>query len=249
MISPGVPSRRTALVAATVVVVLAGVLAGRFLGRPEDAAVGLGPCTDPVFTTSADVGWTSNGFSVDQNMWNNAAGTQTLHVCSHRSWYVTATQPDTPSVKVYPNVHRDFDEPRIDSLSQLRSGYGSAGPGRGVYEYAYDIWLNGVVTPGSTEIMIWTDNHGNTLHVPWRGTFSSRGRSYAVWRAGHFIAFVGPDTSSGDVDLLAFFRYVVARGWMAAESTLSQVDFGVEICSTDNSRAEFGVTDFSLVAR
>ena len=33
-----------------------------------------------------------------------------------------------------------------------------AGPGTGIYDIAYDIWLNGV--PGNREIMIWTENHG-----------------------------------------------------------------------------------------
>ena len=35
-------------------------------------------------------------------------------------------------------------------------------PGTGIYEDAYDIWLNGLATSGSTEVMIWTQNNGQT---------------------------------------------------------------------------------------
>jgi hypothetical protein len=106
-----------------------------------------------------------------------------------------------------------------------------------------------VATPGSTEIMVWTDHHGNTPSGPQRGTFTSGGLTYRVYRGGRFIAFLGPNRSAGEVDLLGFFRYAVARGWLGSSATVGQIDFGVEICSTEGAALAYTVTDFSLVAR
>jgi hypothetical protein len=208
-----------------------------------------GLCTDPVFTTSQDRTWKDGGFVVDQDMWNNQGGTQTLRACAYHSWTVTAVQPDTPDVNAYPNVHRDFDSPSLTSFSRISSTFGSMAPTSGRYDFAYDVWLNGVASPGSTEIMVWTDNQGNEPGVPQQGTFTSRGLRYTVYRGGSYIAFLGPDRKAGEIDLMAFFRYAVMRGWIPADSTIGQIDFGVEICSTGGRPLEFGVTDFSLTTR
>lgn len=221
------------------------------LVRDSDAVrrdVVAGSCADPVLTTSRDREWSDGGFVVDQDMWNNHGGTQTLRACSYRSWSVTATQPDTPDVNAYPNVHRDFDAPSLTSFTDISSRFASVGPGSGTYNFAYDVWLNGVATDGSTEIMVWTDTHGNEPHVPQRGTFTSRGIRYTVYRGGSYIAFLGPDRTAGEVDLLSFFQYAVDRGWIPPDSTIGQIDYGVEICSTDGRPLDFAVTDFALTA-
>lgn len=206
-------------------------------------------CTEPVFTTSRNVTWDDDGFVVDQDMWNNHGGTQTLRACSYRSWSVTADQPDTADVNAYPNVHRDFDAPRLSSFTEITSRFASVGPRSGTYNFAYDVWLNGVATRGSTEIMIWTDTHGAEPQVPRRGRFTSAGVRYAVYRGGRYIAFLGPDRAAGQLDLLAFFRYAVDRGWLRPDSTIGQIDYGVEIRSTGGRPLDFAVTDFALTAR
>jgi hypothetical protein len=50
------------------------------------------------------------------------------------------------------------------------------------------------------------------------------------------------------VNLLAFFNYVIAKGWIPSTSTLGAVDYGVELVSTGGTDAVFAVTDFSLTA-
>jgi hypothetical protein len=109
--------------------------------------------------------------------------------------------------------------------------------------------MDGVATDGSTEIMVWTDNHGNAPNVPQQGVFVSRGIRYTVYRAGHYIAFVGANRDAGEVDMLDFFRYAVRRGWLRQTSTVGQIDYGVEICSTGGRPLEFAVTDFALTTR
>lgn len=236
------------LAASAVLLLLA---APRLVGdhRAGPPAAGAGSCEHPVLTTSADRTWDDAGFVVDQDMWNNHGGRQTLQACSFRSWVVTATQPDTVDVNTYPNVHRDFAEPSLSSFSAVTSRFASHGPGAGTYEFAYDVWLNGVAGPGSSEVMIWTDNHGNQPNGGQQGVFTSHGIRYTAYRSGRYMAFLAPNRDHGRVDLLAFFRYAVSRGWLPASSTIGQIDFGVEICSTGDRPLDFAVTDFSLTAR
>ena len=235
-------------------IVSSAVLALLIVSRARDGgsdgrdAVARG-CAEPVLTTSRNRTWNDGGFVVDQDMWNNHGGTQTLQACSYRSWSVTATQPEGPDVNAYPNVHRDFDEPSLESFTDISSRFASVGPGRGSYNFAYDVWLDGVATESSTEIMVWTDTRGAEPGVRRRGTFTSDGVRYAVYRGGRYIAFLGPDRAAGRVALLEFFRYAVARGWLRSDSTIGQIDYGVEIRSTNGRPLDFAVTDFSLTTR
>jgi hypothetical protein len=235
------------LVAGAVVAVL--LVARLTHDTPADPAGNPWRCTDPVLTTSRNRTWEDGGFVVDQDMWNNHGGTQILRACSYHSWSVTATQPDTPDVNAYPNVHRDLDAPSLSSFSEITSRFASVGPGTGTYNFAYDVWLNGVATDGSTEIMIWTDTHGAEPHVAQHGELTSRGVRYTVYRGGRYIAFLGPNRAAGRVDLLSFFRYAVRRGWLRPDSTVGPIDYGVEIRSTGGRPLDFAVTDFALTTR
>ena len=74
------------------------------------------------------------------------------------------------AVKTYPNVHKDYhnwstgNEPRLSSFATIRSSWAARTPHVGIYNAAYDIWLNGV--PGNREVMIWTDNYRQTPAGP-----------------------------------------------------------------------------------
>jgi hypothetical protein len=243
------PVRRIIVAGAAILLVAVGFVVVRSQGTDHvDTDAVSGACTAPSFTTSAkQTVWHNGGYRVEPDMWNSTVGTQTLRACSYRSWYVTASQPDTPSVKVYPDVNLELHGARLDTFSQITSRYGSHGPGTGVYEYAYDIWLNGIADEHSTEIMIWTDTHGNVLHVPQRGTFTSRARTYSAYRAGRFIAYVDTaNSSSGELDLRSFFYHAISRGWLPTSARIRRIEFGVEICSTGGVPMDFGVTDFSV---
>jgi hypothetical protein len=54
--------------------------------------------------------------------------------------------------------------------------------------------------------------------------------------------------ASGTVDLLAMFNWMITQGWIASSSTLDQIDFGFEICSTSGRSATFSVDAFSITA-
>jgi hypothetical protein len=220
-------------------------------------------CTSPVFRTSdSNGGWSEGGYYVHNNMWNISkypSLKETLEACSHSSWNVTATADDNAhngEVKTYPNVHKDFEgsgaygEPAWSSFKAMRSTFAAQGPGVGIYNIAYDIWMNGV--PGNREIMIWTENHGQRP----AGDIVASGVSFSgitwdVWATGDngYLAFTPKSTlPSGSLDLKAMIDYLVAHGRVPASSTLGQVCFGVEVVSTDGKPATFHFTDFSLTS-
>lgn len=203
-------------------------------------------------TSDPSGGWSDGGYYVHNNMWNaaNYPVTETLYACAYNNWYVVATMNNDSgdgAVKTYPNVHEDFNDPAISSFQSITSTFAETSPHVGIYDVAYDIWINGVASPGSTEIMIWTENYKQVPSGSVQATQSFGGRSYKVWKSGSYIAFV-PDTpfTSGSLDLLEIFNWVMTQGWMPASSTLGQIDFGVEIVSTDNAPATFTFTDFSI---
>lgn len=224
-------------------------------GGTTAAAPRYGSCTNPSFTTSSPTGgWSTGDYYLYNNMWNVSgySVTQTLYACSYSDWYVVANMNNSRgdgAVKTYPNVHRDFSEPAISSLHSVTSTFGTSGGGAGIYEYAYDIWLNGVATSGSTEVMIWTSNHGQVPLGSVQAHVTLGGQSYAVWRQGSYVAFVADsNVTSGSVDLLSVFNWIIGKGWIPASSTLGQVDYGVELVSTDSAPETFAITDFSVTA-
>lgn len=218
-------------------------------------------CTSPVFTTSTpDDGYSDSAYYLHNNMWNAGGYTvsQTLQVCSYNSWTVTATADNTAhdgAVKTYPNTHKDYhdwgsgNEPLLSSFSYITSTFGLISPHVGIYNVAYDIWLNGVASDGSTEIMIWTENYNQYPGGSFTTSVTLGGRNFDVWKSGDngYIAFVpGGIETSGAIDLLQLFNWVIAQGWMPPTTTLGQICYGIEIVSTNGAPASFYCTDFSI---
>ena len=69
-----------------------------------------------------------------------------------------------------------------------------------------------------------------------------------MWsRESRYIAFVPlANFTSGTLDLLQIMRWAMAQGWLATNSTLNQICFGVEIVSTDDADDTFKVTASSI---
>ena len=207
----------------------------------------------PLNPSNPQDGITLGGFYVDTDTWNAASYpvSQTLYVCDYDNWYVVAKMDDAAhdgAVKTYPNVHKDFSgAPALSSFAAISSSFAHAGPHVGVYEFAYDMWLNGVAASGSTEVMIWTDNFKQVPSGSVQETVSFDGQSYQVYKSGSYIAFVAANNvTSGTVNLLAFFNHLIAKGWIPSTSTLGAIDYGVELVSTSAMDATFAVTGFSL---
>jgi hypothetical protein len=210
-------------------------------------------CTSPVFTTSdPNGGWSTEGYYVHNNMWNTSAnpGPETLYACSYHSWYVVSNQTNSAgAVKTYPNVHKDYNNVPISSFNTITSTFAAVSPHVGIYNVSFDIWMNGVATAGSTELMIWTENYNQVPAGSKTATVTFGGRTFDVWKTSdsHYIAFVPTVVmTSGTLDILEIFKWTMSRGWLAANSTLGQLDFGVEIVSTNGANATFYFNDFSI---
>jgi hypothetical protein len=213
-----------------------------------------GSCQHPVFTTSDPQGGSTLGaYYIANDMWNasNYSVSQTMHACSAANWYVIATMNNDNgdgAVKTFPNAHMDFGAaPAIGTFHSVSSSFTQPTNPGGIYEYAYDIWINGIASSGSTEVMIWTDNHGQRPAGSVVATATIGGQGFQVWKNGNYIAFAADqNVDSGTVNLLRFFDFVIGKGWLASSATLNQVDYGIELVSTSGVPETFSVTNFSV---
>jgi hypothetical protein len=221
------------------------------------AVSGTSTCTHPQFVSSAQFGmWNLAPYFVYNNMWgvSGYSVSQTIYACSYSNWYVTATMNNDSgngAVKTYPDSQKDFSEPKISSLNSVTSTFAETSPNTGIYEDAYDIWLNGIASSGSTELMIWTDNHGQTPSGTAQGTVTFGGQSYTAYRttSGSYIALVAnTNFASGTIDLLAVFKWLIGKGWIPPSSTLGQVCYGVELVSTNGAPATFTFSNYAVNA-
>ena len=140
----------------------------------------------------------------------------------------------------------------IDSFDSITSTFAETSPHVGIYNFAYDIWINGIARPGCTEIMIWTENFNQVPGGSYVQDVTFGGRTYKVYKnpGSGYIAFVATTNfTSGTVNLLDIMKWVIAKGWLSGKSTLNQICFGVEIVSTDDAEATFQVTAFSIDAK
>jgi Glycosyl hydrolase family 12 len=202
-------------------------------------------------------------YMVDNNMWN-AAGysvAQTLNACGFDNWSAITTADNATgdgAVKTYPNVHVDYTDwgtGRMESLSDfssLKMRYAHRAPSTaGIWNVAFDVWLNGIGNGSANELMIWTENHNQTPAGVRTATVTIGGVEWAFWKGydGHYLAFVptgGRVLSSGELDLIAFTDWLAAHGHVPTGSVLGQVDYGVEVVSTNGVPTRFDFTDFKI---
>jgi hypothetical protein len=231
-------------------IAVAGVLLSSCTTGPRAVTTATLP-RHAVWESSAKFGiWHDGGFDIFNNEWNAAeAGPQTVWADSFHSWGVVSTQADTTGVKTYPSVQEDFRDTRLTSLRRLTSSFAeSMPPAAAAYtaEAAYDLWLNGY----KNEVMVWVDNHGQQPN----GIVSSEavlsGQHFRVYRGNaHMVSLVllaGTDESTGSVNLLLTLRWLVDHGYLRGRASLTQVDFGWEIVSTDGIPLEFTLHNYSL---
>jgi hypothetical protein len=211
-------------------------------------------CSEPVFVSASASGiWNNDGYFVFNNVWNAAAGPgpQTLYACSYHDFYVVSEQGDDGggSVKSYPNVQMNYGDLPLSSFHHITSRFAELGPPAGRYEYAFDIWLNGIAQPNSSQVMIWVENHAQTPLGARVASASLGGRSYEVWNTAdnlHLTLIASEAFRSGTLNLLEILEWAVTGGYVPAAPTLGQIDFGVEIVSTAGGSATFRFDDFAL---
>jgi Glycosyl hydrolase family 12 len=130
----------------------------------------------------------------------------------------------------------------VTSLRSAFQQYMPSGQDNYIAEAAYDIWLNN----WRTEVMIWVDNHRQVPLGQLDGTYDICGEKFQLWQDGPGInaydAFVlqGKQQNSGYAHILSALRILVARGDIPSDSTVTDLEFGWEICSTDNHPLSLG---------
>ena len=134
-------------------------------------------------------------------------------------------------------------------IKKLRN---AAGPNVGDYEVAWDCWFN----DNANELMVWVDTYkqvpgGNKVAT----AVTLGGHSYDVWYSpgsgtGGYLAFYANQAiTSGTIDLLGLFKYAVMNNWLPATAVVNQLDFGIEVCSTNGQDATWTVDNYSLTAK
>jgi hypothetical protein len=215
-------------------------------------------CTNPIFTTSdPNGGWNNGGYYVHNNMWNASTG-ETLFACAYNNWYVEATGYTGTSVKTYPNVHKDMPNAfttgvPFNGYNTITSTFGALqGPRVGIYNVAYDLWLNGVGWGGgTTEMMIWTENFNQRPLGSIKSTYTGSGMTFDVWHYNdgdaNVVSFVVRTTMlSGNFNLKEMVTWAIGKGYIPPNPSVNQIGYGVEICSTNGTKQRFTFNDFSL---
>lgn len=208
--------------------------------------------------------WFGGRYIVHNNGWNAGgyAVRQRIYVCSKGNWRVRARMNDRRgdgAVKTYPNVHRDWHnwstgwEPKLKTFRRIRAWHAHRTPRAGIYNAAFDVWLNGV--PGEHELMIWTQNRKQRP----AGSVRARnvrigGRQWTVWatsrRDASYVAYV-PERRyrKGRTKVLATIRDARRRGLLSQRLRVGQVGYGFEIVSTGGKFRRFKMDTFRMQVR
>lgn len=220
-----------------------------------------GNCTNPIFTTSnaegtinIDPGPPSPEYWwVNNDAWSGSHGPQTIQVCSQSSWNALSTQADVQGqVETYPDTEYDVggrdsgvSTKPISAFNSITSTFSESYPSAGSWDAAYDLWTNN----WSNETMIWNQYAGSQSFWFGQGTlvtiggvqyhFVDNGPCEPVQCAkggpgdGDELIFIMVNQeTSGTVDLLSIFNWEVANHYANASDAPTQLEYGVEVCST-----------------
>ena len=205
-------------------------------------------CSDPIFSTSAATGAINidpspapENWWVNNDAWNASHGPQTMHVCSQSRWYAVSDQPNhAGAVETYADTEYDVGgrkaqstEP-ISRFNSITSTFSEAYPSAGSWDAAYDLWLNN----WSIEVMIWTQWAGAQRYWPGVATraLTLDGVPYRFYKNGSELMFFrSSQTTSGSVNILAAFQWLVSHGYVSSSDVPTQLEYGVEIASTSGS--------------
>jgi hypothetical protein len=210
-------------------------------------------------------GGTSGGEPyVDQNEWGQISGeTQTLYANSPGDWMVTNKTPanSSGSVTTYPNTGAPFNEQPLSKFPVMIGSFSESMPHTaGTSAWAtYDNWFD----DWNYEVMIQNDFVGNgpcDYHavVTFGGSNGVPAQlwglctygSELIWKLAAPGSTAGSNgtvnESSGSVDIKAMIMWLVNNGYMTANPTVTNISYGWEISSTNNTPQNFIVSSYSL---
>jgi hypothetical protein len=230
---------------ALVALLIAAVLS--MAGAPSSYAASI-PAHARWKSSNPNATWHNRALIVYNNEWNPAAGPQIVWADSYQHWGVQSTQQaGNTAVETYPCVGKVYGGARVSSLSMIQNSFAESMPANrsGLHaEAADDVWLDNY----RLEMMIWVDNIGQSFGSDKLiGHVQIRSQKFAIWRNGtEFIFALNHNEARGQTDILSSIRWLMRRGYVPARATLSQVDFGWEISSTNSRPADFTLTNYQL---
>jgi hypothetical protein len=233
-------------------------------GGPSSS--GDGGATNACTMANASCTCSNNGCDVGSyylydNQWNcgsgsgNDCGPESAYGCANSDgtvdFVVTSNQPaGNTAVLSYPAMQDNFGTtPALSSFTTISATFEETSPHVGDYEVAWDCWFNN----NANEFMVWVDNYNQT---PGGSRVASDvsvdGRSWDVWwspstgTGGYVVFYANTTVTSGTVNLLALFQYGASHGWLPSTSTVDQVSFGTEVCSTNGKDATWTFSNYSI---
>lgn len=214
------------------------------------------------------------GSVVGQDVWNPQPGeSQVLTATSDSSWSVVANLPaGETGVASYPDVGEQVNSPALSSFTKLTSSWNVSTP-TGTsqnYDTGYDIWMN----DWANEVMIQMNNNGSmdvnssacpyVANVTFGGSDGVPSQTWGLCVNGSFGSSnaktpeeiwqlkSGPEPT-GSVDILAMMQWLESHDpagksftYIPSSSTLTDIGFGFELCSTDGTNQTFKVNDYSI---
>lgn len=193
--------------------------------------------------------------TIQQNVWNPISGWhQTLTAANPGNWRITANMPKgNTAVVSYPNTGAQYDEDPVSKYKVLTSSFTEnmhATKGTSAWA-AFDLWFNN----WDNEVMIQHDFAGNAPcpFVAKQVFGGSHGVPRQTWGLCNFgdelvWKLTGGSEQKGSVDILAMVTYLETHHYMKAKSTITDLSYGWEICSTGGKKETFQVSAFSITA-
>lgn len=207
------------------------------------------PAAAAVWSSSDRWGtWSSNGYTLYNNIWGSGHGRQSIWANSASNWGVWADHPNTGGIKSYPNATRSVNR-RVSQLGTTTSSFNVTVPTSGVaFTTAYDIWSS----DHAHEIMLWMNKYGPVGPLgAYETTATVGGHTWSIHRgsngANQVYSFVRTsNTNAGTVDIRAVAQWIRARGWFG-DVTIGDVQLGYEITSSAGGK-DFVTNSFSVTA-